>query len=530
MGKIKSLLTNTRVIILIVFIILGFIAIRPNLNDGVAIKAVISDSAASVSGFATEKNVLPVNLERIIKLDEQPIKNVQDYYSFIGSLKPNQTIRVKTDKKLYLLTTKAKNKSDEIENIGLRVINAPTSNIRKGLDLQGGTRVILRPVEKVSDQELDYIVDNLKQRLNVYGLSDLSVTKVSSLTGEGNLILVEIAGASEEEVSSLIESQGKFEAQIRNQTAFTGGQDSINYVCVGLASCSGLDPNRPCQQVQDGWSCGFYFQITLSVKSAQQQANLTKDSEIIKQPGGNYLKDKISFYLDSKKVDELNISSSLKGKPETNIVISGSGQGKNFQEARDNALEDMKKLQTVLQTGSLPTKLEIIKSDTVSPVLGEEFINNALLMGLVAIIAVNAVIIVAYKKIKILFPLITVNCAEIFLILGMASFIGWNLDLASIAGILASIGTGVDDLIVLTDEYLRKETQVYEQNWARKMKRAFFIIMAAYFTTLVAMIPLWYFGAGLLKGFAITTILGISLGVFVTRPAYAALLKAVIED
>ena len=57
------------------------------------------------------------------------------------------------------------------------------------------------------------------------------------------------------------------------------------------------------------------------------------------------------------------------------------------------------------------------------------------------------------------------------------------------------------------------------------MGKAFFIIMAAYFLSVVAMVPLLFAGAGLLKGFAIITILGVSIGVFITRPAFGEMLK-----
>ncbi|MBW3001002.1 protein translocase subunit SecD, partial [Candidatus Woesearchaeota archaeon] len=59
---------------------------------------------------------------------------------------------------------------------------------------------------------------------------------------------------------------------------------------------------------------------------------------------------------------------------------------------------------------------------------------------------------------------------------------------------------------------------------------AFFIIFAAYFTTVVAMLPLWFAGAGLLKGFALTTILGVSIGVLITRPAFAAIIQIFTQD
>jgi preprotein translocase subunit SecD len=54
--------------------------------------------------------------------------------------------------------------------------------------------------------------------------------------------------------------------------------------------------------------------------------------------------------------------------------------------------------------------------------------------------------------------------------------------------------------------------------------------MAAYFTTFVAMLPLMKAGAGLLKGFAITTIIGISVGVFITRPAFAAVVEILLKE
>jgi len=54
--------------------------------------------------------------------------------------------------------------------------------------------------------------------------------------------------------------------------------------------------------------------------------------------------------------------------------------------------------------------------------------------------------------------------------------------------------------------------------------------MAAYFTTIVAMAPLMLMGASLLKGFALTTITGVTIGVFITRPAFAEMLRILVKD
>ena len=116
------------------------------------------------------------------------------------------------------------------------------------------------------------------------------------------------------------------------------------------------------------------------------------------------------------------------------------------------------------------------------------------------------------------------------MILGIASLIGWNLDLAAIAGIIISVGTGVNDQIVITDEVLNKrEIAERVRNWKDKIKRAFFIIFSAYCTILAAMLPLLFTGAGLLKGFALTTILGFTAGVFITRPAFAVVIQWLVE-
>ena len=54
--------------------------------------------------------------------------------------------------------------------------------------------------------------------------------------------------------------------------------------------------------------------------------------------------------------------------------------------------------------------------------------------------------------------------------------------------------------------------------------------MVAFAATVAAMIPLLFAGAGLLKGFAITTIVGVTIGVFITRPAFAAMIEVLFEE
>ncbi len=579
MSKMKSMLKSVRIIILAVFIILSLVAIHPDPNaEGVAIRSVAPNSSASLAGIESPKpSATPMSREVILSINNQPIADEAAFHSMTADLRANQTIQIKTTKSFYqlqikpLLSTTVLNETEEkvveevvevektfrnkntgelfnktvnetvnktievpkiltevagVEDIGLRVYDAPTNNIRKGLDLQGGTRVLLKPEKKISSEDMDLVLSNLKERLNVFGLSDVVVREASDLEG-GQFVLIEIAGADEEEVRELISKQGKFEAKVGNATVFLGGND-ITYVC-RTADCSGIDPQRGCGQVsQNQWSCAFRFSISLSPEAAEKQAAATDELQVITDESGEgYLSEKLILYLDDTQVDELNIGEDLKGRAVTEIQISGGGQGTTQQEALSNALSNMKRMQTIMITGSLPVKMEVMKTDAISPVLGKDFVNNAFLMAIIAIVMVGIVVWIRYRMLKVAVPMLIAMISEVILIFGVASLIQWNIDMAAIAGIIVAVGTGVDDQIVIADETLKGES--HKLGWKEKIKRAFFIIMVAYFTGVAAMIPLIFAGAGLLKGFALTTILGISIGVFITRPAYAAMIEILLH-
>ncbi|PIN76017.1 hypothetical protein COV18_01175 [Candidatus Woesearchaeota archaeon CG10_big_fil_rev_8_21_14_0_10_37_12] len=573
MGKIKQLLTNFRVIVLLIFLILGLFALYPNpWNEGVSIKGIQKNSSAELAGIIPPKATLaPMARERIIAVNNRPVADVQEFYQQSSLLEPNDTVSIKTNRGSYTLVVRPKYNVTElnetefvevnetrqvnetvngsvvlvnetftkeveqpiilkeligIEPLGFSLQDAPNTNLRKGLDLQGGTRVLLRPIENISDETLSIVADTLKERLNVFGLSDVLVTTVSDtpdfLGGGNQYILVELAGASDDDARQLLGKEGKFEAKIANETVFVGGKD-ITYVCRS-SQCSGLDPNRGCTRSGEGWNCGFMFSITLSPEAAERQARLTGNLKVV----GTSLSDQLVLYLDDAEVDRLSIAPDLKGRAVTDIAITGGGDAISEEGAIEAALENMKQLQTVLSTGSLPVKLEIERIDTISPTLGKEFVNNALLIGALSLLGVAVMLFIVYRKLLISIPLALSAAAEIFLTLSLAALIGWNIDLAAIAGIIIAVGTGVNHQIVITDETLRRG-QYAAHNWKEGIKRAFFIIFSAYFTAVVAMLPLYFAGAGLLKGFALTTILALTIGVFVTRPAYASIIQILLE-
>lgn len=519
--KITRLLKRFRVMSLLILIFLSILIIHPNFNtSGVAIRSIDQNSSAYGAGMRVDPSTMPVNREVIKQINSIKINNMDDYATTMLKLKPADTVKITTNKQEYAMLKGG--------NIGISVEKVASSNILLGLDLKGGTRVLLEPEGKITEAERTDVIATMRNRMNVYGLSDIVIREADDLKGT-KYIIVEIAGATKQEVKDLIGSQGKFEARIGNITVFEGGKKDVVFVCREDGTCSGI---RSCDQVQGGYSCRFEFSIKLSETAAKKHAETTKDLSVNVTQGGSYLSKPIDLYLDNKHVDTLLIGADLKGKQATDIAISGPGVGTTENEAAKNAMANMKKLQTILITGSLPTKLTIVKMDSISPTVGEAFVKNVFLVGLLAIAGVSGFIFIRYRQLKVSLPIIFTCLSEIVLTLGMAALIKYNLDVAAIAGIIAAVGTGVDDQIVISDEFLsgQKNTEGSSHDRKKSMKQAIFIIVAAYATNVAAMLPLLKAGAGLLTGFAFTTIVGISVGVLITRQTFGVILQELFRE
>ncbi len=497
-------------IIIVSLSLLSIFGLPPTFfQKGVLVTSVESNSTAFEQGLRQG--------QIITEIDSQKITTIEDFSNVMkGKFNSNEDVKTifKTkDFEIILFSNYAPN---------ITVSEIPKTNIKMGLDLAGGSRALVQAQgKKLTSSEINDLVDVITNRLNVYGIADMKIRPVLDMTGN-HFMLIEIAGATPKDLKELISEQGKFEARIGNETVFVGGEKDIASVCRNDATCAGIET---CQKSETGYFCKFRFTIYLSEDAAKQHAEITDKLDVNSTSQGDYLSEKLNLYVDDILVDSLLIGEGLKGRVTTQIAISGSENGKTQEEAYDFAEESMNKLQTILITGSLPYKLEIVKLDTISPILGKEFIKSILLAGLVALLAVSIIIFFRYKKFKSSIALLITSVSEVIIILGIASFIEWNIDLPSIAGILATIGTGIDQQIIILDEARQSTFLSIKQ----RMKRAFTIILGAYFTAVVALLPLMWAGAGLLKGFAITTIIGITAGVLITRPAFTDMIKRIEE-
>ena len=498
-----------RMWILIITLILALLAISPGFEKGVAIKSIDKNSTAYETGLRQGMIIKSVN--------SKAVEGIEDYSRIIeGEFDSNKTetkLDIITKDNQFIFLTK------EIPEI--TVGDVPRTNIRTGLDLSGGARALVKPVNvSLTSEQMNDLISVTNQRINVFGISDVNVRSTRDLQGN-TFMLVEIAGATPADIEELVAREGKFEAKIANQTVFEGGERDIRSVCRNDASCSGI---ASCFAVQEGYACNFQFVIYLSEEAAQRHADVTRNISL--GTDSQYLAEKLYLYVDDVEVDSLFISAGLRGQKASEISIQGSGTGANQQDALNNAKASMKKLQTILITGSLPYKLEIVKLDTISPVLGREFARNMMILGMVVFALVSIVLFVKYRRIKITLAVILTMFSEALLTLGIAALIRWNLDAPSIAGIIAGMGTGVNDQIVIIDESVSQKTIGVKE----RVRRALFIITGAFFTIVAAMLPLFWAGAGLLRGFALTTIIGVTVGILITRPAFADIIKKITKD
>lgn len=367
--------------------------------------------------------------------------------------------------------------------------------IQQGLDLKGGSIIQIHLETPVDTATMSKVTAVLDKRLNTFGVTDVKVR------ASGNQdVIVEIAGVNPEDVASVVGTPGKFEAKINNQTALTG---------------SDIVSVKPYEVSGNTWNVPF----TVSVEGANRFAQLANG-----QTGTP-----VEMYLDDQLVSSPVISAELaNGVPSTEVQVSGGADSKAAAE------KEAKSIQVVLQSGALPVKVSIVGISAVSADLGSQFKNGALIAGILALMVIAAIIFIRYRNPVLVIPIIITSVAELILILGVAAVIKWNIDLAAIAGILAAIGTGVDDQIIITDEVLKEGHETKRTKTALKFKinNAFFIIFASAATLIAAMLPLAYVGfsrgytgIGVLSGFAFTTILGVLIGIFITRPVYAKFIE-----
>ena len=380
----------------------------------------------------------------------------------------------------------------------------------------------------VSKETVDETKKVLDSKLNRLGLQDIKVRVV-----DNKYILIDLAGMDVAAAQEVVGKPGKFEIRIQtenNQSMHVLYGDSVETVDIPRGERNG------------GW--GVPFVLSEEAGMAFQKAAI--DSGATKRPEDHY----ISMYLDKDEIFSAplapELASSLQKAPSRSMQATVGGGDAGSTKAKE--------LYIHLREGALPVNVEVVGSGQVSAALGRQFKIQMVIAGLIALMAVAGMIYYRYRERRIVLPMVTTSFFEVVMMLGIWAIAGWQLDLASLAGIIMVIGTGVDQLVIITDELLKGgeaaastvERSIKERAaeaaekagvgivatsnkvYLARLSKAFMIIMGAAATTVVAMLPLLVMGFGSLTGFALIIILGVIMGTFIARPAYGRIIGHIL--
>ncbi len=402
------------------------------------------------------------------------------------------------------------------KNLNAEVVPIPGNfirfEIRKAVT-QDELNNILKPVdgkvippfrEGVTENTRDETKKILEDKLNKLGIKEIPIRTVGD-----NFILIDLAGVDITTAREIAAKPGKFEIRIQvkgNETEHVIYGNEITGVGV------------PEKEKGDAWGVSF----VLSDAGAQALRDAAIQYGAVTRPTEHNL----IMYLDEKVVFDAPLSPDLakniQSIPVKNLVAT-TGQG-------DNGKKKATELQIHLRAGALPVNVEVVGSGQVSAELGSKFKEQVVIAGIIALVLVAFVVSIRYKQPNIVIPMLATSFSEVIMILGFTAVIGFQLDLATITGIIAVIGTGVDHLIIITDEVLAGGAMPPSKVYKSRLAKAFTIIFSAAATVLIAMSPLLVMGFGALKGFAVITIVGVLIGVFIARPAYAVIIQGMLVE
>jgi preprotein translocase subunit SecD len=217
-----------------------------------------------------------------------------------------------------------------------------------------------------------------------------------------------------------------------------------------------------------------------------------------------HIGDDLAVVLDNGAGPQVQEVASIKGAIRDQGQISGGRMSE--QQAKDLSL--------ILRSGALPAAMKYLEERTVGPSLGSDSIRSGVLAAVVGMAAVLAFMLIYYRAAGI-----NADIALIFnliILLGLMGFVGATLTLPGIAGVILTVGMGVDSNVLIF-ERIREELRngktppsAVEQGFAH----AWVTIVDTHVTTIVSAAILFLFGTGPVKGFATTLVFGLGANLF----------------
>ncbi len=446
---------------------------------------------------------------------------------------------------------------------------------RLGLDLRGGTQLTLlvQPTEEIPEitaRDLEAVQSVISGRVNELGVSETSVQQLGQ-----NQMLVQLPGVSNSDQARRVlgetarlefraqspgtEQQFAIENQILQQhrlelaTLQSGVDNPIVEEPAADPANDGVEGDSPDNAITPDQAAALEA-VQQSIQESNEAisdlfepADLTGQrlTDAFARPMGSANRWEVVLEFDGEGsnlfaaisrdiagtgrsigifLDDRLISSPTVDVQyaETGITGGGAVVSGNFdaEGASDLAIQ--------LRGGALPLPVEVVETRTVGPTLGRDSIQRSLYAAIAGLILVLIFMVAYYRLPGVLADIALV----VYALLTWAAFnlLGVTLTLPGIAGFILSIGMAVDANVLIferTREELRSGKTLY-RSVESGFYRAFSSILDSNVTTLIACAALFWLGAGLVKGFALTLAIGVVISMFTAITCSRTLLMFVV--
>ena len=422
---------------------------------------------------------------------------------------------------------------DQAGQLRTAISDSPNYNeFDVGSAANGVTTLTLKPtaVKTIEDAAVQQSIETIRNRIDTLGVSEPVIEE----HGLGqNQILVQLPGVDDpERVKGLIQETAMLEIrQALDNTPYPSEQAALQ------AHNNLLPPNAV---LLHGYNVGVNGQQQDSVYVISRSSvvagrdirgadpsrsnetgqpivdfNLTNDGG--RRFGvftGNHVGDYIAVVLDNRVREVASIKSQI---GDSGIIEGGFTE----QSAKD--------LSMLLKSGALPASIHFLEERTVGPSLGADSIRSGVTAAVVGMIAVMVFMLIYYRFAGINADLALV--LNLVILLGFLGFSGATLTLPGIAGVILTVGMGVDSNVLIF-ERIREELRNGKTAAAavdQGFSKAFITIIDTHVTTIVSAFILFIFGTGPVKGFAVTLTFGLLANlftaVFVSRVIFDSVLK-----
>lgn len=391
-------------------------------------------------------------------------------------------------------------------------------SFRRGLDLQGGTSVTLQAdMKDVPENQRDAALDSAKnvieRRINFLGVSEPVVQ--TSKAGNDYRILVEIPGVTD--VNQAVQLVG----QTAKMTFWEEGPP--------LASGSAETASEAAIAAAAGKPLGVPQLLGPTAKQTELSGNDLKQASVVFDP--NTGKPQVELQFTSEGADKFgNITERNVGKiiaialdeqlieaPRVNEPIFGG----SAVITGDFSTEQANNLQIQLNAGALPVSLAVLEQRAIGATLGQESVQKSLVAGIFGFLVIVIFMTTLYGRLGLIASIALAIYSLI--LLSLFRLIPVTLTLAGIAGFILSVGIAVDANILIFERMKEELRRGRSHASAIEMgfDRAWLSIRDSNVASLITSAVLFYFGTGVVRGFAFTLALGIIVSlfsaIFVTR-------------